>query len=91
MVNILLPNTYSKASLVTAEEVLVFDLEKSDLDTLATGSNGANVSINFKLLEEFHPSAAFKLELRKVDENGELVSEVSSGQDPQFFQQKYTV
>ena len=86
MVNILIPNTYSRASLVTAEEVLVFDLEKSDLDTLATGSNGANVSINFKLLEEFNPSAAFKLELRKVDENGELVSEVSSGQDPQFFQ-----
>ena len=86
MVNILIPNTYSRASLVTAEEVLVFDLSKSDLESLATGSNGANVSINFKLLEEFNPSAAFKLELRKVDENGELVSEVSSGQDPQFFQ-----
>ena len=43
MVNILIPNTYSRASLVTAEEVLVFDLEKSDLDTLATGANGANV------------------------------------------------
>jgi len=47
------PNVAQSSFLTTADQVTVYQLDKTDLDALATGANGANISIKFNLLEEF--------------------------------------
>ena len=85
--NILLdPNSVQASFLATADEKKVYQLSKTDLDALATSAIGANLSINFNLVEEFNETAGFSLELRKSSKAGALVASTSSSDNPLFFQ-----
>lgn len=77
-------NSARQAFLETADEEKVFQLSKTQLDLLATGAIGANLSIKFKLIEEFNEGAGFLLEIRKSDANGALLTSVSSADNASF-------
>ena len=77
-------NSAQRAFLATADEEKIFQLSKTDLEFLATGATGANLSVKFRLIEEFNEDAGFTLEIRKSDANGTLLSEVSSADIASF-------
>jgi len=78
------PNVAQSSFLTTADQVTIYQLDKTDLDALATGANGANISIKFNLLEEFETTAAFDLELRKASPTGSVVTSISTAENPLF-------
>ena len=78
------PNVAQSSFFTTADQVTVYQLDKTDLDALATGANGANISIKFNLLEEFETTSAFDLEIRKASPTGSVVTSISTAENPLF-------
>ena len=77
-------NSARQAFLETADEEKIFQLSKTQLDLLATGALGANLSIKFTLIEEFSEGAGFDLEIRKSTADGALLTSVSSVDNASF-------
>ncbi|MDB2455119.1 hypothetical protein N9W76_03075 [Planktomarina temperata] len=79
-----LANSAHQAFLATSDEEKIFQLGKTDLEFLATGATGANLSFKFRLIEEFSEDAGFILEIRKSDADGALLSSISSADNASF-------